>query len=458
MAEAPGGLRERVERNEALGGKDVGAIGAGGGDVSRAVRLVAGRQPLTALFTLRQRRRLFRLLDASGDLGEISLDETVIPLGVEDAPVKLNRVEIEVVDVDRARRFVDVLVAATGLTPAAMGKFQAALLATGMRVSSPQDRLGPTAIDDRMTAGEVAFAVLRKHFGVFLANEGGTRLGEDIEALHDMRVAARRLRAAMSLFRAYLPVRMESLRLELGWVAGALGQVRDLDVQIERMAEWRAGFDEERAHALDAVEAILAVRREHARARMLTVLNSRRYEMMTERFSATLRRGPARRFAAGRRPPRGCARPHRETLPAGAEAGAGDWPTDPWPYHQLRIDGKNCATRSSSWGRSTEARGRIRPARHSVAGRVGSAPGRVRGHRHAGGDRADAVTPAFARDDPHDGGDAERYRQDAASLRKKFPTVWKPMAGREWTRLKQALRPGPPGRRLLGRADDPGTS
>ncbi len=442
MADAPGGLRERVERNEAITGHGVEAIAGADGDVSRAVKLVAGRQPLTPLFTLRQRRRLFRLLDTAGDLGEISLDETVIPLGVEDAPVKLTRVEIEVTDVDHARRFVDVLVAATGLTPAAMGKFQAALLATGMRVTRPQDLVGPTAINERMTVGEVAFAVLRKHFGAFLANEGGTRLGEDIEALHDMRVAARRMRAAMSLFRPHLPVRMESLRLELGWVASALGNVRDLDVQLERMAEWRAGFDEERAHALDAVEAILAVRREHARARMLTVLNSRRYEVLMARFSATLRRGPARRFVAGRTPilavaPDLIEKRYRRVR---KQAQAIKPLTPPDAYHQLRIDGKKLRY-------ALEFVGAIygRPA-VEFAQRVTALQDVLGLHQDAyvAIDMLEGIARTQARRlSPSTiltmGAIAERYRQDAVSLRKQFPAVWKSLAGREWTRLREAL-------------------
>ena len=41
------------------------------------------------------------------------------------------------------------------------------------------------------------------HFLKVLANEAGTRLGEDIEALHDMRVSTRRMRAAYRIFADY---------------------------------------------------------------------------------------------------------------------------------------------------------------------------------------------------------------------------------------------------------------
>src|SRR6202012_5072817 len=86
------------------------------------------------------------------------------------------------------------------------------------------------------TRGDVAFAALRRQLAVLRAKEPGTRLGEDPEELHDMRVATRRLRAALSLFEAVLPVRARVFRADLGWLARLRGAVRDLDVQLENLA------------------------------------------------------------------------------------------------------------------------------------------------------------------------------------------------------------------------------
>ena len=52
-----------------------------------------------------------------------------------------------------------------------------------------------------------------------------------------MRVATRRLRAALRLFADVLPPQASSLSDELKWFASQLGPVRDLDVQIERMRD-----------------------------------------------------------------------------------------------------------------------------------------------------------------------------------------------------------------------------
>ncbi|WP_374944579.1 CHAD domain-containing protein [Sphingomonas sp.] len=68
------------------------------------------------------------------------------------------------------------------------------------------------------------------------------RLNEDLlgrtgsaDALHQARVAVRRLRSAMSIFKALVAdSRFDHLRAELRWLAATLGEARDVDVLIER--------------------------------------------------------------------------------------------------------------------------------------------------------------------------------------------------------------------------------
>jgi CHAD domain-containing protein len=69
----------------------------------------------------------------------------------------------------------------------------------------------------------------------------GVRLGKDIECIHRMRVASRRMRAALDLFKACLPPkRFPFWEKEFRRVTRALGAARDLDVQIERLTEFGA--------------------------------------------------------------------------------------------------------------------------------------------------------------------------------------------------------------------------
>jgi len=86
------------------------------------------------------------------------------------------------------------------------------------------------------TFTEAAHTSLRQQLEEMMSNLDGTRAGDDIEALHDMRVASRRLRAALSVFAAAFPPKPFAVtEKEVSRVTDALGTVRDADVQIEFM-------------------------------------------------------------------------------------------------------------------------------------------------------------------------------------------------------------------------------
>jgi CHAD domain-containing protein len=194
---------------------------------------------------------------------------------------------------------------ATGLQPATLSKFEAGLLAAGIQIPGAPD-LGPTDVGPASSVGDLAFAVVRRHLGVLLAREPGTRLGDDIEELHDMRVATRRLRAAFELFFAALPARAPALRAELKWLADALGAVRDLDVQLERMdemSEWAAGWvGADHEAPLDHLRHLLEAERDLARRDLLDALDSPRWERLSSGLVSMARQGPNRRLAQVRVP------------------------------------------------------------------------------------------------------------------------------------------------------------
>lgn len=454
MADANEGMRSRRELTETLENPGVSPLAAPGA-CGAILRAVAGRNPLREIFRLDTRREVFDLSDAEGPVAEIAVDETTIPVG-EDRPVRLSRVEVEVepAAVDRARPFVNAIVAANRLAEAGTSKFEAALIATGQSVPAVAGEYGSTAVEPEMSAGEVAFAVLRKQFAALRANEPGTRLGEDIEALHDMRVASRRLRAAMAAFRPFLTPRMQRFRDQLGWVAAALGEVRDLDVQLERMHEWRAHFPPERAAALEAVEELLESRRKAARRRMLAVLDSRRYETLCRSFATALRFGPPKSFAPGRAPvlaiaPDMVERRYKRVRKMG-DAIAKDSPPD--SYHALRIEAKKLRYALEFVGNGIYGK----PALEFSA--------RVTAMQDVLGLHQDAYVAMDLLQEIADssgkklgaqtlmamGSITERYRLDAIDLRAKFPPVYKPLAGEEWKRLLKLMEsrrpaPGPSG-------------
>ena len=75
---------------------------------------------------------------------------------------------------------------------------------------------------------------------VFMYSEGVLDL-DDIERLHDMRVASRRLRAAMEMFRPCFPGKLFKASLkEVKTIADVLGERRDRDVSIDALEAFAA--------------------------------------------------------------------------------------------------------------------------------------------------------------------------------------------------------------------------
>ena len=310
LAPPEGSLRRQREISEPMEG--VKTLKGIPGPVGERVRRLTGTADLRPLFEVRTRRRTFALRsetpssgeiveDTSGNirqqnseqdaivLAEIALDESEISAN-DGARTHLSRVEVEVGSDaqihDGVGDFVEVLKEALKLRLTQASKFGTGLSVAGLSPVVALD-LGPTKIDATLSCGEVAFAILRRHFGATLEHEPGVRLGEDPEELHDMRVATRRLRAALKLYSEFLPKRAERYERDLRWVAGALGEVRDLDVHLQRLSEESSRNEK----VLEEVVALLRERRIEARRGMLEALDSNRYERLVASFSGTLRRG-----------------------------------------------------------------------------------------------------------------------------------------------------------------------
>ncbi len=68
----------------------------------------------------------------------------------------------------------------------------------------------------------------------------GVKASEDIEYIHRMRVASRRLRAALPLFRRCFPQKQYARWMhEIAGITQALGMARDMDVQIAFLLRFR---------------------------------------------------------------------------------------------------------------------------------------------------------------------------------------------------------------------------
>jgi CHAD domain-containing protein len=126
------------------------------------------------------------------------------------------------------------------------------------------------------------------------------RASSDADPVHDARVATRRLRSDLKTLEPYLsPV--EGLRTELGWLGGLLGEVRDLDVLIERMRAQIAELPDADQAAADAILARLDDDRHRRRGELLDGLGSGRYLALVDELIEATRQPPVADPADDRR-------------------------------------------------------------------------------------------------------------------------------------------------------------
>jgi CHAD domain-containing protein len=119
-------------------------------------------------------------------------------------------------------------------------------------------------------------------------NQAAVQKGDDPDALHDMRVAVRRLRATL---RAVRPLtdrnHVDGLRRELEWLGDGLGAVRDLDVLILGLRADADGLDAGDAVVATTLLHPLIAKRESAQTALITALESDRYRHLLEALRGT---------------------------------------------------------------------------------------------------------------------------------------------------------------------------
>jgi CHAD domain-containing protein len=120
--------------------------------------------------------------------------------------------------------------------------------------------------------------ILMKYVDTLRVRDPGTRLGGEIEDLHEMRVSTRRLRAILRAARPLLvPGWPEPLRAELAWLGELLGPARDLDVQVKYFQEEAAVLEPRDRKPLERFIAHLRTEREKRQQVLVTELKSQRY-------------------------------------------------------------------------------------------------------------------------------------------------------------------------------------
>lgn len=385
--------------------------------------------PVASIRTERRTTRLVRgEVEGAAVVGEIAEDEVAVLEGGQVA-ARFREVEVEVEDdaVDLLDAAVERLRAAGAGPPDPRPKVVRAL---GPDALAPPDVV-VEPVGPRSTAAEVvragfAAAVLR-----VVEHDAVIRADVDPEGIHQARVGLRRLRSDLRTFGPILdPAWSESLRAEIGWLAGELGAVRDRDVMTAGLGASIEALGPD-APLAEGLLARLAEERAEAQAAAIAALDSDRYLALLDRLVDAAR--------APRTLP-GADAPAADVLPglAGATFGAlrkrvrklGASPSAE-ALHELRIKGKR-------------ARYAVDVAVPVVGRRAKATAKAIGALQDVLGDHQDrAVAEAWLRGALDDATPAQAFaigllvaaeRRRAEELRATWRSAWKPLAKAERTR------------------------
>ncbi len=131
---------------------------------------------------------------------------------------------------------------------------------------------------------------IRTQYEAIVRNDPGVRLAVDPEAVHDMRVATRRLRAMLRAAADMVePEWSEPLRDELKWLAGELGPLRDADVFLEYLRAETSGFQGDDRTGADRLVELVEEDRRAAHARAIAALRGERYLALLQELERAAR-------------------------------------------------------------------------------------------------------------------------------------------------------------------------
>lgn len=302
---------------------------------------------IEAVFEARFKRRVLLVEWPDGERPsariELAFDRGAIR--AEGREVPIGEIELELKSGDPQSLF-ELAEAMHGLVPLSLQPLDKALRGHLLAQDAPPPwhKARPVLLAPDMPVDDALHRILGACVRHWLDNEAATRDARDPEGLHQLRVALRRLRSALTLFKPAVDrAARESWNGELRWLLGPLGPARDLDVfatEVVPPVQAARADDPD----LEVLIGLVAERRRDAHAEVREALSSQRYRDLALRLACWVeRRGwrkgadidvlltqrqPVHAFAAGV-----LARRHRQTLKRGRRFAS----LDPERRHELRI-------------------------------------------------------------------------------------------------------------------------
>lgn len=147
------------------------------------------------------------------------------------------------------------------------------------------------ALTRAMTAATAFQTIGRACLTQMAANERPLLEGDDPEAVHQMRVAIRRLRSAMTLFKPVVAdAEVDALKDDLRSLMAALGPARDADVfLLDILGPVRGALPDHTG--LETLRILFEARRDHARAAARAAVSDARFTRLRRRLGPWIEDG-----------------------------------------------------------------------------------------------------------------------------------------------------------------------
>lgn len=249
--------------------------------IRRDLKAALDGAALSPVFAVEMRRTTVLLTPKRGTAIEAAFDVGAIKT-VGEKPIRLPLVEFELElvsgEVNELVACAQALTADLPLMLFLQSKSERGfMLATDMAELPVGAR--QIVLDDRATA-DVAFRHVVAHcLNHLLGNWSAVTVARDPEGIHQMRVALRRLRSALSLFGGPFRAALSPLEDEVRWIAGVMGAARDLDVFQEEVFRPAADAHGEDERLLE-LATVVRTRRRIAWVHVFEALESERFRRL----------------------------------------------------------------------------------------------------------------------------------------------------------------------------------
>ncbi len=200
------------------------------------IDLGGNRCQMLPVFSTEVRRTTYRLGDETWEV-ELSLDAGRLIAGERSAEICEAELELKRGELRHLFDLALQLQQDLSARLASASKSERGFALARDSQLKPQ-KAAPLALVDGISAAQAFRVIAHSCIGQLLANHDCLHQTKDPEAVHQMRVALRRLRSAMNIFKHLLgsPATLW-VKDELRWLQGHLGPARDADVFIEEIIE-----------------------------------------------------------------------------------------------------------------------------------------------------------------------------------------------------------------------------